>query len=40
MNTYVNAQYEAQLLWIQARIEEIEKRNFPKETPIVVMQGI
>jgi hypothetical protein len=40
MNTYVNAQYEAHLLWIQARIEEIEKRNFPKETPIVVMQGI
>jgi len=40
MNTYVNTQFEVQLEWIRQRIGEIEKRHFPRDIPIAVLQDV
>ena len=37
---FVNTQYEAQLRYIDGRCEEIERRHFPKDVAIGVVQGI
>jgi len=40
LQTYVNTNIEAQLLYINERLEEIEKNHFPEEVPVAVLQGI
>lgn len=39
INTFINVQTEAWLEYINGRTEEIERRHFPVEVPIVVLQG-
>jgi hypothetical protein len=38
--SYVNSNYDAQLIYVDARIDEIEQQHFPKRIPVAVMQGV
>lgn len=39
MNSWVNTQFEVQMMWIKGRCEEIEKKHLPEELPIATLQG-
>lgn len=40
MESYTNTQYEAQLRYIDNRIQEIEKTHFPHQIPFAIIKGI
>lgn len=38
--SYANTQYEAQMRYVDGRLEEIEKRYFPRGVPFAVLRGV